>query len=67
MISNWYERDGMFYTSDAARGFFSEMMKELKSIGWEFVGDVTLNPVADGKLLLEGRVQRIIEDAKDSS
>ena len=42
-------------------------MKELKSIGWEFVGDVTLNPVADGKLLLEGRVQRIIEDAKDDS
>ncbi len=65
MISNWYEKDDMFYTTEKARDFFHEMMMELKSIGWDFVGDVSLNPVAGGSMILEGRVQRIVEAPKE--
>jgi len=65
-----FEKDGRYYTTEKARDFFHEMMEELSSIGWDFVGDVSLTPIANGKMMLEGRVQRIIDggldtDAKD--
>ena len=55
------EEDGIFYVSKKARDFFSEMVKELKACGWDFVGDVSLTPIASGDLMLDGRVKRIIK------
>ena len=66
VLGERFEKDGIYYTTEKARDFFHEMMKELSSIGWDFVGDVTLNPVAGGRMIIEGRVQRIL-DAKDDS
>jgi hypothetical protein len=59
-----FEKDGMYYMTEKAREFFSEMVRELKNIGWDFVGEVTLKPVPGGKMIVEGKIQRIL-DAKD--
>ena len=70
VLDERFEKDGNFYTTEKARDFFSEMVAELKSIGWDFVGDVELRPIANGSMLLEGTVHRIIDgglDAKDDS
>ncbi len=66
VLDERFEEDGMFYTTEKARDFFSEMVKELSSIGWDFVGDVTLNPVAGGSMILEGRVQRVVGGGLDT-
>ena len=62
-----FEKDGLYYTTEKARDFFHEMMMELSSIGWDFVGDVTLNPVAGGSMIIEGRVQRIVKKEEEES
>lgn len=60
VLGERFEKDGVYYTTEKARDFFGEMVRELKAVGWDFMGDATLRSIADGKMLLEGRVQRII-------
>ena len=60
VLGERFEKDGIYYTTEKARDFFHEMMMELKAIGWDFMGDATLRSIADGKMLLEGRIQRVI-------
>lgn len=66
VLDEHFEKDGMFYTTEKARDFFSEMVRELSSIGWDFVGDVELRPIAGGKMLLAGSVHRIIDGGLDT-
>jgi len=59
-----FEKDGVYYTTEKARDFFHEMMRELSAVGWDFIGDVTLRGVKNGQMIIEGRVQRIMPAPK---
>ena len=60
-MTNWIERNGVWYPGEKAADFLEETMGELKAAGWEVVGDLTMRKVKGNEYLLETNVWKTLE------